>query len=275
MSGLIAAALERDGFTTAELLDRDEIDRLTAAWGELGTELKAWPFSATILSRDPGYRTRVDSTIRAVFEPRVAGVLPDSRLAYASFVAKRPDDSSAVPIHQDPSFIDEDCFLAVNVWVPLVDVDERNGCLRVLRGSHRLNRAPRGTDFRVPYLEHIDDDDFEPVPLPAGTACLMAGPLYHRSGPNRSSRERVAAAALAVPASAQVRYLYAEPGAAGPRRLEVFDVPDAFYCRHMLGTRPSGLEPVAIERREAEPLSRDEVRARLSGHRAPPDPRPR
>lgn len=265
----VHAALERDGFTTVDLLEPDGTAELQAIWDELEAEVKAYPFSATILSRDVAYRTRVDEAVRAVLAPAVDRVLDDVRLAYGAFVAKRADENSAVPIHQDLSFVDEDRYVAINVWTPLVDVDAGNGCLRVLRGSHRLTDAPRGTDFRIPYLEHLRDEDFEDVALRAGQACLMTGPVYHQSAPNRSGLPRVAAAAVAVPAHAQLLHYYAEPGqpvVEGQRAAEVFAVDDAFYRSHTLGSRPAGLKPFAVERRAAAPVSgREEVLARLRG----------
>lgn len=261
----LETAFRRDGFVTCDLLDPDAVAALRACWEGAQADVKAYPFSSTILSADTGYREHVDRVVRETFAAPVAALLDDVRLAYGAFVAKRPGPDSAVPVHQDLSFVDEERYTAANVWVPLVDVTPANGCLRVLCGSHRLTRAPRGTDFGVPYLDQIDDDAFEDVPLRAGQACVMADALYHCSAANHSDEPRVAAAALAVSSDAPLLYFFAQPDRSGPRTLEVFAVPDRFYCYHPLGTRPHGLPPLAVDRRQHGRLTDGEIRARLAG----------
>ena len=47
--------------------------------------------------------------------------------------------STDVPFHQDAIFTTQEAkdILQVTVWIPLVDVNEENGCLEVQPGVHR------------------------------------------------------------------------------------------------------------------------------------------
>ncbi len=58
--------------------------------------------------------------------------------------AKLPDKTSIVDWHQDIGFLNPDVMrtFMVNFWLPLVDTNEHNGCLEVIRGSHRSERLP-------------------------------------------------------------------------------------------------------------------------------------
>jgi phytanoyl-CoA hydroxylase len=77
-----------------------------------------------------------------------------------------------------------------NFWIPLVDVDEANGCLQVLPGGH--GHTPPyveqwGPDTFVPQLEGLLP---LPVPMQVGDALLMHQHLPHFSPANRSDHVR-------------------------------------------------------------------------------------
>jgi ectoine hydroxylase-related dioxygenase (phytanoyl-CoA dioxygenase family) len=66
---------------------------------------------------------------------------PNVCLTHQQFVTKLPDQReqrSDIPFHQDNGYGRLDPPLDVTVWVALVDTDERNGCLWIVPGSHRL-----------------------------------------------------------------------------------------------------------------------------------------
>ncbi|XP_072022978.1 phytanoyl-CoA dioxygenase domain-containing protein 1 homolog [Amphiura filiformis] len=49
------------------------------------------------------------------------------------------NEMADVPWHQDNAYFDEGCLhtFLPTVWIPVVDVNEKNGCLQMLRGGHR------------------------------------------------------------------------------------------------------------------------------------------
>ena len=60
-----------------------------------------------------------------------------------NFRAKLPDhEATVIPWHQDLAYlIPEEAgdTLVVNIWLPLVKATAENGCMQVIRGSHRFN----------------------------------------------------------------------------------------------------------------------------------------
>ncbi|MBM3263173.1 MAG: phytanoyl-CoA dioxygenase family protein [candidate division Zixibacteria bacterium] len=102
--------------------------------------------------------------------------------------AKLPDGTSVVHWHQDIGFLDpdvDDTFM-VNFWVPLVDADERNGCLEVIPKSHRLGRLPFGESPEDIIAEHLPKNPSVSCPIPKGGALMIQHRTVHRSGPNFS-----------------------------------------------------------------------------------------
>jgi ectoine hydroxylase-related dioxygenase (phytanoyl-CoA dioxygenase family) len=92
---------------------------------------------------------------------------------------------------------------SVVFWIPLHEVDEVNGCLHVIPGSHRLHaeinikNATSGKNsaelFSVSNIGHIlkHNPDVR-VPMKAGSALALSGLLLHKSGANRSDHTRFA-----------------------------------------------------------------------------------
>ncbi len=59
--------------------------------------------------------------------------MPGYQLVIASFVTKKAQSTRGrLALHQDYSLIDHKEHLGVNVWIPLSDVDDRNGNLRMV-----------------------------------------------------------------------------------------------------------------------------------------------
>src|SRR5690606_6148058 len=119
---------------------------------------------------------------------------------------KWPGDDGIKHIHQDWSFVDEDLHRSVGLWVPLVDVDEANGTLYVLPGSHRVLRQVRpapGLPAGAPNpVTELDFDDLDPVPLRVGQAIAYDQAVVHGSPPNRTDAPRPAVALNFAPRAA-------------------------------------------------------------------------
>ncbi|HTW83329.1 MAG TPA: phytanoyl-CoA dioxygenase family protein [Candidatus Sulfotelmatobacter sp.] len=257
----VQRAYDRTGYAVVPFLDGDEVERLNRTWAALDEAVHARPFSASIMSGDPAYRRAVNEAIGEVFARRLNEIMIDYRFSFGSFVAKLAGSTGRLPVHQDPQFVEEPRHEAVNFWVPLVDVDTRNACLRVMPGSHRLNRGPRGTSRAFPYpdlIELVEAQYLVDVPMRAGEACLTSHRTFHGSGPNLAAQHRVVAAAIVVPADAEMRYLYQGAGTP-PGTIDVFAVDDGFFRRHVFGAPPPGLPLLERIPARVDPLTREQL----------------
>ncbi len=79
------------------------------------------------------------------------------------------------------------------MWLALEDVDEQNGCLRYVRGSHLTGRRPHGRSNILGFSQGITD--FGPsdtanevaVPLKANDLVIHHGWTIHRADENQSA----------------------------------------------------------------------------------------
>ncbi len=134
----------------------------------------------------------------------VASVIGQEILAHPqyNFRAKLPNQQiTVIPWHQDLAYlIPEEAgeTLVVNVWLPLVKAYKENGCMQVIRGSHRYNLIDH--NYQAPTPGHTGGKGISETDLPPGevfTAELDVGDILltnervvHRGLPNRGETVR-------------------------------------------------------------------------------------
>lgn len=232
---------DRDGYVVIDFLEGNEVRTLREWWESHPDAVNERPFAPSTLSTDPAYRLDVTNLIGSVYDMPRRGLLDDYRFIVANFLSKKPHDG-VVLIHQDPSFVFDHLYTAVEFWVPLVDVDATNGCMRVIRGSHRLNPTLRPSEPYFPYA-HLNEmmyaECMTELPMRAGQALVFTQMLFHSSLPNQTDAFRVAAGGLYVPAEAQLIYVNPDDRQR-PTRLEVFEAHDLFYTTDEYAEPPKG-----------------------------------
>jgi hypothetical protein len=111
---------------------------------------------------------------------------------------KRPGQGSGFRWHQDSPYWVHACGHVdrlPNVMLALDEADEGNGCLRVVRGSHRRGLLPGRTGEGVLGPLFTDPRCFDaaaavPAVMPAGSLLFFSAHTVHGSEPNRSARAR-------------------------------------------------------------------------------------
>ena len=101
---------------------------------------------------------------------------------------------TVVPWHQDSGYfgtVSEDSLIPT-AWIPLVPVDETNGCLQVVAGSHRSGVIDHRTEEREGRFlevldELVDDSCIFTCPMEVGDALVFHNLTLHRSLPHTTS----------------------------------------------------------------------------------------
>lgn len=144
----------------------------------------------------------IESRLRRTGVYRRAGALAREILgpfAFCSFdhaIYKPAHNDAATPWHQDHAYVGlPQPADAIHIWIPLQAVDESNGCMWFIPGSHRAgpmsHRRVAGT---AATLETVDVGVQETVccRLPLGGASVHTPLTLHMTGPNRTDRARKA-----------------------------------------------------------------------------------
>jgi hypothetical protein len=123
---------------------------------------------------------------------------PDIALWNMSFFAKPAHDGKRTPWHQDGEYWPIRPLATCTAWLAVDDSTTENGCLRVIRGSHR-ERALKGhhtvTATDVTLNQELDAGEFDPsravdIVLRAGQLSLHDVYLLHGSEANVSPKPR-------------------------------------------------------------------------------------
>jgi phytanoyl-CoA hydroxylase len=141
------------------------------------------------LNLDPVFRAWLSQPL---FERIVRRIHPGAVMLYrATMFAKAAHTGSETPYHQDGGQLwGLDRTPELQLWTALDDAPPEAGGLEVVTGSHRWGLAsPMGG--LVPPSAIVERDP-TPTPLPAraGDVVLLHNLTWHRSGSNRSPRER-------------------------------------------------------------------------------------
>ncbi|MBT6273051.1 MAG: phytanoyl-CoA dioxygenase family protein [Chromatiales bacterium] len=122
----------------------------------------------------------------------------DIALWNSSFFAKPARTGSRTPWHQDGEYWPMRPLATCTVWIAVDDATPENGCLQVIRGSHKGKRLRRHTTNNGPGLalnqelvaEEYNEADAVELVLEAGQVSLHDVYLAHGSEPNHSDQPR-------------------------------------------------------------------------------------
>ncbi|MBM3277825.1 MAG: phytanoyl-CoA dioxygenase family protein [Candidatus Handelsmanbacteria bacterium] len=106
------------------------------------------------------------------------------------------DQTTTLTWHQDSFYyggVAAEHLQVLSVWIPLVDVDVRNGCLKLVPGSHRFGRIPARAN------QHNHQEPVEAVatygqvvdePMRMGDVLFFHNHTLHASGENSTDQVR-------------------------------------------------------------------------------------
>ena len=163
------------------------------------------------LVADDGGRPTVSWGRRAMLGKPIYELLTDRALTHiaASLIGEeitahgdywvRPnmatDPATTLEWHQDSHYYGGETagFQVLTVWIPLVDVDEQNGCLRVVPGSHHLGKVAArhvesGQLTPAEAVEHYGEP--RSVPMKSGDVLILSHLTLHASGQNTTDLVR-------------------------------------------------------------------------------------
>lgn len=194
------AAYHRDGYVAPiDIFDADEVAAIRSA-------LEAAEADHGEVMQGPGrnnahYVLPVldsiahDSRILDAVEDLIG---PDINVAGTTLFIKEPETKGFISWHQDARYIGLEPHDWVTAWLAISDVNEENGCMRMVPGTHAAPLVDHVDTFgednmltRGQTVPDVDEAATVPVPLKPGQLSLHHPRVVHGSGPNRSGKRRV------------------------------------------------------------------------------------
>jgi len=274
---------EENGFVKLPMLEKEEVETLRNYYlnQEFDNKVEAG-FHISLDNQNEELVKEVGARIKEVLAPKTSGLLDDCQIFTASYVIKEPGLQNIVPPHQDWTFVDENEFCSATVWTALVDVNEQNGALGVIPGSHKIfnhKRSSPSPQSKSPLADHIFTlfPFVEVIDMKAGESLIFDNRLIHASPPNLSDQARIAVGIGITQSEAKLKHFYQNPSSG---KLEEYDVDQSFYTwfnnkrlsdlfdagESLEGAVQSGLKglkKVGEIDREVPDLSKEEMEAKV------------
>ncbi len=275
----VQRSMEENGFVTLSLLGRDEVRRLTELFVESTggvVENSAYGMYIGLEEKDLARKRALIERLSGVLMPRLGEHFADCKPHLGSFLVKAPGADSYTSPHQDWTFVDAPGYRSMTVWVALVDVDEANGCLGFVRGSHEFFDKPIGSpspDFRTCAQGHeaVLYQYLAFVPLEAGQAVVFDNRTIHGAPPNLTTAPRLAVAIGMTPRDADLCHYFLVPAGVQDARRTIakLKVDPSFFERNTVASlkttfdaaqMPEDCTVEAVFEDEFIPFSADEIR---------------
>lgn len=158
----------------------------------LNTKLTLWYNSGDDIYGAFSKSERVVDGLEMIFGDKAA-------LYHTKFMQKEPKVGGAWEWHQDYGYWYDNGFLLpemLSVMVAVTRANKKNGCLQVLKGSHKIGRINHGSTGEQVGADMnrvnaaADSMDLVYVELEPGDTLFFHGNLLHKSDPNTSDSAR-------------------------------------------------------------------------------------
>jgi hypothetical protein len=241
---------EEKGYVKVKLFEPEEVEQLKNIHESLqpndrfNTQEKNVKYHFSFLDTNKDYKKQVFTQLSAMFQPKLDVFLSDYEPLVINFVNKEPG-LGEVPIHQNWNFVDETKYVSVSVWAPLVDVEEVNGTLEMIDGTHRtfrhILRSPSIPWFFTGYEKHLIENYCKPIEVKAGEALIFDDSIIHYSKPNMGTYNRLVIQVIAKPKEVQAKHYYMKKKLFG-NEMEELDVDSNFFLnfKYHLTDKPEG-----------------------------------
>ena len=211
----LQSEFDENGFVKFKLLSEAQIHRIddfylkTQEQHEIVIDKKK--FHATNDTDNPELIAKADSFIKEVMGEEIDKHFFNYKTIAASYLVKQPSDASGLGPHQDLRFVDEEKFYSFNIWIATEATNKTNGCLRFLKGSHKLYDTIRPLPtypWKYKSVASIIPDYFTDVPTEKGECIILNHACIHASYPNLSDHTRVAAIVAMIPQEADILHYF-------------------------------------------------------------------
>lgn len=260
----LQAQFQRDGYVVISGVFKNEYAELLNFYKNNLPSFDHGGFHSTHFFKDRAYKRSVHETIKSLFWSKLEAFFSDYDLIFANFMVKEPRPDSVMPLHADWTYVNEDKFVSLGIWCPLVDTNEMNGMLGVIPFSHDLasnTRGPKIVSAVGEFNEYIIKKYGKLLSLKAGDAVIYNHRLLHFSESNISNTTRVAVNLVAVPAKAEVYHYLSLEYEKGIRKYIVKS--EDFFLNYDHFEEPDNSENFELINLDSNLLSREFIDKKL------------
>lgn len=216
----------------SSFLKQGIVEELTNIYNKANPKNLDPGFYCTLYNESDEQKKKVSDKVKRVLKSITSDWLIDYNSLVVDYPTKGALTEGDVAMHQDWVFVDEKKYTSLNIWVPLVDVNRKNGAYYVLKGSNNIEHTIRGSHMPLPCNEvkyKVQYENMTYLPMKAGDAIIYDHRLMHRTPPNTTDKDRIALSLNLIPAEAKPihYYMHADSG-----KVELFEIEYDFFTKY-------------------------------------------
>lgn len=200
-------------------------------------------FFSSIWIEDASKRKRDFEIIRQYVWNEISSHFEGYELIMANFMIKKNKPESTLGLHQDWTFTDESKNNSINIWIPLSDINEDNGPLSFILGSHRIDNPIRGKNIMQVFEDGIPKilkKYTKSFLVKKGNALIFDTRMIHFSPPNLSNQVRWAISMVIVPKGTPLIHYYKE--IKDSKEIKKINIDPTYFYNYHLSTLPLDIE---------------------------------
>lgn len=221
-------------------ISEKEIEYLTGVYEETKNVVENKSFFISQWSNNKELKFKINNAVQKVILEKAQEHLLDYVPVFGVFGVKHPREDSAMYLHGDWTHVDEKKYRTVNVWCPLLEINDENGAICLLKGSNRLFNYIRGAAIPDAF-NYLGEEALQPyltdIYLNAGDVIMWDHCIIHGSRKNISKQTRVAAILNMRPADSTF-YLYFANPMGKPEHIDVYAPPPDFFLEQDSANKP-------------------------------------
>jgi hypothetical protein len=212
---------------------------------------------------DEDYKENTQIFLNKFLSPKLKQITNIYEIINSVFIIK-PAGWGVFDYHQDWNMVDETIQRTYGIWIPLQDVNHKNGTVTILPGSH--NYYP--LTYRSATIPWIYDDseikdlikeNQEVLNLKAGEAVIFDNAIIHSTTENETADNRAAIFFGIKPYDMQLIHFY---GHSDSGKIECFETTRSFFHEYDYISKPAG-KSLGFVGKNPEKLSVDIFKEKL------------
>jgi ectoine hydroxylase-related dioxygenase (phytanoyl-CoA dioxygenase family) len=221
----------RDGYVLIDYLNTTQVHEILKVFNELSSWFQEG-FMSSVYAPEEEYKRKIDRLIEPYAQKLVNELMPDYQVIISTLMVKGAGENSAMYPHQDWTLVDETQYASFNIWIPLVDVDWKNGAMSIMKGGHHMPFTIRGSNVPDALSDKnlFTPDQLTYMPMKAGQALIYDHRCIHVSPPNQTQQKRPACAIGIVPKEVEVFHYFYDKDA---KKLTRYKADKDFYFNHV------------------------------------------
>jgi len=249
----LESRLKRDGYSIIDFLNLEEIHDLRTIFDQYhlnNQSIEKYLIEQGMLFSniypDNDYKEKITKILCEYLSFKAEKILDNYELINSVFIIKTCGYGQ-FDYHQDWNMVDEIKHRAYNVWVPLQDVNQKNGTIKLIPGSHnffpKLLRSPS-----TPWID-IDtdirrklDEKSKIINLKVGEAVIFDSAMIHATTRNVTQKNRISILFGIKPFKSRLLHYYYHSGS---QKFECIEISksyfyDSNYLRTLNCLKPDG-----------------------------------